>query len=177
MGVSPFTVRVYPYLPLLFCASSMCVPCFCLSVPCVLVPFFVCGLCFSVWVCWVCVLLFLCSGVLVCSLGVYVSWYLCVLCVGGLVFVSGLCVLFPVVCGVLLAGVVFCAYVCVGWLVLCLSSVRVLVFCGVWLGLFFRCGLLVLGCLLCGVLLCVCWCVSYWVCLLFWFLVFRCVLC
>ena len=35
MGVSPFTVRVCPYLPLLFCASSMCVPCFCLSVPCV----------------------------------------------------------------------------------------------------------------------------------------------
>lgn len=47
-------------------------------------------------------LLFLCSGVLVCSLGVYVSWYLCVLCVGGLVFVSGLRVLFPVLCGVLL---------------------------------------------------------------------------
>lgn len=173
MGVSPFTVRVCPHLPLLFCASSMCVPCFCLSVPCVLVPFFVCGLCFSVWVCWVCVLLFLCSGVLVSSLGVYVSWYLCVLCVGGLVFVSGLCVLFPVVCGVLLD--VFCVYVlcscflcgglvwgCVsacGVLVVGLFGVRVSLGCSVYVSVllivwclywFVVLGVLVVGLCLCG---------------------------
>lgn len=163
MGVSPFTVRVYPYLPLLFCASSMCVPCFCLSVPCVLVPFFVCGLCFSVWVCWVCVLLFLCSGVLVSSLGVYVSWYLCVLCVGGLVFVSGLCVLFPVVCGVLLD--VFCVYVLCscflcGWSCL---GLRVCVWCLYW---FVVLGVLVVvgfGVWACGVLV-----VGFWLDFVFW---------
>lgn len=170
MGVSPFTVRVCPYLPLLFCASSMCVPCFCLSVPCVcvLVPFFVCGLCFSVWVCWVCVLLFLCSGVLVSSLGVYVSWYLCVLCVGGLVFVFGLCVLFPVVCGVLLdvfcvcvlCSCFLCGWSCLGLRVSLGCSVYVSVLLIVWCVLYVCAPLLGVLCALC-----VAWC-------LYWFVVF-----
>lgn len=81
-------------------------------------------------------LLFLCSGVLVSSLGVYVSWYLCVLCVGGLVFVSGLCVLFPV--WLFLFGVA-CLRV-VYWLLGYLVCVRLL-------GVLWMC----LGCLLCGV--------------------------
>ena len=163
MGVSPFTVRV-------------------------LVPFFVCGLCFSVWVCWVCVLLFLCSGVLVSSLGVYVSWYLCVLCVGGLVFVSGLCVLFPVVCGVLLD--VFCVYVlcscflcgwsclglrvcvwCIGcWVIWCACVSWVFCVC-VWVAYCMVCALCVCSfigcavCFMCGVvslLVCCAWCFGCW---------------
>lgn len=163
MGVSPFTARVCPYLPLLFCASSMCVPCFCLSVPCVLVPFFVCGLCFSVWVCWVCVLLFLCSGVLVSSLGVYVSWYLCALCIGGLVFVSGLCVLFPVVCGVLL-GYLVCVRL-LGVLCMCLGCLLYGV-CLMCVPLYWVCPFI--GCavrFMCGVvslLVCCAWCFGCW---------------
>ena len=130
---------------------------------CVLVPFFVCGLCFSVWVCWVCVLLFLCSGVLVSSLGVYVSWYLCVLCVGGLVFVSGLCVLVSCVAGLVWGCVSACGVLVVG-----LFGVRASLGCSVYVS-----GLLIVWCVLyvcaplLGVLcaLCVVWC-------LYWFVVF-----
>lgn len=95
-------------------------------------------------------LLFLCSGVLVSSLGVYVSWYLCVLCVGGLVFVSGLCVLFPmwlVLFGVACLRVVY-------WLLGYLVCVRLL-------GVLCMC----LGCLLYGVaslLVCCVWCFGCW---------------
>lgn len=189
MGVSPFTVRVCPYLPLLFCASSMCVPCFCLSVPCVcwflslyvvFVSLFGCAgsVCF----------LYVCSGVLVSSLGVYVSWYLCVLCVGGLVFVSGLCVLFPVVCGVLLD--VFCVYVlcscflcgwsclglrvcvwCIGcWVIWCACVSWVFCVC-VWVAYCVVCALCVCSfigcavCFMCGVvslLVCCAWCFGCW---------------
>ena len=130
MGVSPFTVHVCPYLPastilcFLFCVCSLFLS---LCTVCVLVPFFVCGLCFSVWVCWVCMLLFLCSGVLVSSLGVYVSWYLCVLCVlAGVASVFGVCfvVLFPV--WLVLPGVMCPCVVCwlLGYLVcvLCVCS-------------------------------------------------------
>ena len=133
---------------------------------CVLVPFFVCGLCFSVWVCWVCVLLFLCSGVLVSSLGVYVSWYLCVLCVGGLVFVFGLCVLFPVVCGVLLdvfcvcvlCSCFLCGWSCLGLRVSLGCSVYVSVLLIVWCVLYVCAPLLGVLCALCVV-----WCL-YWFC-------------
>lgn len=125
-------------------------------------------------------LLFLCSGVLVSSLGVYVSWYLCALCIGGLVFVSGLCVLFPVVCGVLLD--VFCVYVLCscflcGWSCL---GLRVCVWCiGCWV---IWCGVS-LGCSVYVSVLLIVWCVLYvWrgvsiglLCLVFWFLVFACV--
>lgn len=175
MGVSPFTVHVCPYLPastilcFLFCVCSLFLS---LRTVCVLVPFFVCGLCFSVWVCWVCVLLFLCSGVLVSSLGVYVSWYLCVLCVGGLVFVSGLCVLFPVVCGVLLTGVVLCVYVCVGWCCVYLWCVSLCCLVGCWgcsLGVVFW-----FWAACCMVCFSVCVGVSLIWCA--WFLVFTCVL-
>ena len=168
MGVSPFTVRVYPYLPLLFCASSMCVPCFCLSVPCVLVPFFVCGLCFSVWVCWVCVLLFLCSGVLVSSLGVYVSWYLCVLCVGGLVFVYVLCSCF--LCGWSCLGLRVCVWcigcwviwcACVSWVFCVCVCVAYCVVCALCVCSFIGCAV----CFMCGVvslLVCCVWCFGCW---------------
>lgn len=131
-------------------------------------------------------LLFLCSGVLVSSLGVYVSWYLCVLCVGGLVFVSGLCVL--VSCGVWrVVGCVLClclVFLFPVWLVLfgvaCLRVVYWLLgylVCVRLLGVLCMC----LGCLLCGVcFMCV---LLYWVfCVLYvWcgvsvgLLVFACV--
>lgn len=130
-------------------------------------------------------LLFLCSGVLVSSLGVYVSWYLCALCIGGLVFVSGLCVLFPVVCGVLLD--VFCVYVLCscflcGWSCL---GLRVCVWCigcwVIWCGVSLGCSvyvsvLLIVWCVLyvcaplLGVLcaLCVVWCLYWFVVLVVW---------
>ena len=90
-------------------------------------------------------LLFLCSGVLVSSLGVYVSWYLCVLCVGGLVWgcVSA--------CGVLVVGL-FGVRASLG------CSVYVSVLLIVWCVLYVWCGVSI------GLL-----------CLVFWLLVFACV--
>ena len=163
MGVSPFTVRVCPYLPLSFCASSMYVPCFCLSVPCVYWFLSLCVVFVSLFGCagsvcfFSCVLVFwfligcVCVLVSVCV----VCWWSCV-CLWFVCFVS---------CGVWCItgwGCVLCLRLC--WLVLCLSLVRVLVLFAGLLGLFFRCGLLVLVCLLCCVLLCVYLVCFVWVC-------------
>lgn len=77
---------------------------------------------------------------------------ICVCCVLVVLCLSLVCVFCFLCCVVYCWGCVLCLRLC--WLVLCLSLVRVLVL----LGLFFRCGLLVLGCLLCGVSLSVCVC-------------------
>ena len=82
------------------------------------------------------------------------SWYLCVLCVGGLVFVSGLCVLVSYVAGLVWGCVSACGVLVVG-----LFGVRASLGCSVYVS-----GLLIV------------WCVPYvWCGVSIGLLVFACV--
>lgn len=108
--------------------------------------------------------LFLCLGVLGLRASFLVFWCfgfffrcVCVLvsvCVGGLVFVSGLCVLFPVwlvLFGVACVSWVFCVCVCVAYCMVCALCVCSFIGCSV--------------CFMCGVvslLVCCVWCFGCW---------------